>query len=174
MINRACYFYDYQSTDYCMMHKQNIEDCPDKCKFFEIVSASPVFLNRMDILFRNAKNIQPEDGFEDIAVHATALYFISKNADNKEINISPEEFAEILKIQYKDRDSIPNLRLIACLSGSLENGAAQKLANILKVNVKAPIGAVIVDFSGNMYVEEPITHKKLYDNGWKIFYPKED
>lgn len=173
MINKSCYFYDYTYTDRCLIKKSDIKDCDASCSYFQIVSASPVFLNRMDILFRNASNIEKEDGYDDIVMHSTPLYFVSRNADGKENNIAPEEFAEIIKQMY--RGDVPNLRLIACSSGALENGVAQILADILKVDVKAPIGPVVVDFHGEIHVENALTQEILNDDeAWKIFKPRKE
>ena len=172
VINRACYFYEYQNTHRCLIKNESIPYCDSPCKFFEVVSASPIFLNRMDMLYRNAKQIPPENGYTDIVMHSTALYFVNKNADGEEYNISPEEFAQIIKMMYKD-NPIPNIRLIACYSGCLEDGVAQILSDILRVTVKAPIGPVVVDFFGNMYVEDKVNNKELYDDlGWRIFTPR--
>ena len=75
---------------------------------------------------------------------------------------------------YKD-NPIPNIRLIACYSGCLEDGVAQILSDILHVTVKAPIGPVVVDFFGNMYVEDKVNNKELYDDsGWRIFTPRKE
>lgn len=171
MINKACYFYEHNKMHMCILKKSEIQNCDNPCKYFEVVSASPVFLNRMDALHRNASLIQPENGFEDIVMHSTPLYFVNKNADGKENNISPEDFAEVIKTMYGEK--IPNIRLIACSSEALDNGAAQILADILNVKVKAPIGPVVVDFFGNMYVEDAITQQEINkENAWKVFSPR--
>lgn len=173
MINKACYFYEYNKMHMCILKKSEIQNCDNPCKYFEVVSASPVFLNRMDALHRNASLIQPENGFEDIVMHSTPLYFVNKNADGKENNISPEDFAEVIKTMYGGK--IPNIRLIACSSGALDNGAAQILADILNVKVKAPIGPVVVDFFGNMYVEDVITQQEINkEDAWKVFSPRKE
>lgn len=173
MINKACYFYDYTDTDRCIIQNSEIRSCGVKCKFFEVVSASPVFLNRMDVLYRNASKVEKEDGFEDIVMHSTSLYFVNRNADGKEYSISPKEFAQIIKTMYKG--DIPNLRLIACSSGALKNGVAQKLADILNVKIKAPVGPVVIDFHGNMYVENPVTQETIKDEyAWKVFEARKE
>lgn len=173
MINKACYFYEYNESHHCLLKKQEIQFCDNPCKYFEVVSASPVFLNRMDALYRNSSAIQPEEGYEDIVMHSTPLYFVNKNADGRENIISPEEFADIIKAMY--HDNVPDIRLIACSSGAFENGAAQILSDRLNVNIKAPIGPVVVDYFGNMYVEDAITQEEIYgESGWRIFKPRKE
>lgn len=171
MVNKACYFYDYNITDRCIIKNSEIQCCDNPCAYYEVVSASPLFLNKMDTLHRNASRVKKEEGFDDIVIHSTALYFVSKNADGDEVNISSEEFAKIVQAWYKN--DVPNIRLIACSSGAFPDGAAQQLSNILGVKVKAPLGPVVVDFDGNMHVEDAITGVILNEkSAWRIFEPK--
>lgn len=173
MINKACYYYEYNKKHFCILQNSEIQDCNNPCQGYELVCASAIFLNQMDKLHKNAMKIKQEPGFEDIVMHSTALYFVNRNADGKEINISPEEFAETIKIKYKNR--IPNIRLIACNAGALEGGAAQKLANALNVKVKAPIGPVVVDWNGKMYVENALTGETIdQKDAWRIFEPRKE
>jgi hypothetical protein len=106
-------------------------------------------------------------------VHSTALYFVCIDADNKETDISPDEMAKLISNFYEGK--VPNLRLIACKAGALEtkDGAAQKLANLLNVNIIAPIGTVYVDYKGDLSVEDPITHETIIgESGWRLFKPQ--
>ena len=163
--NKACYFY---SKGNCLMRKSNC----DGCKFFA-VAASPVFLNQTANLLKNAQKIEKDAEYDDLVMHATALYFVSKNANDEEEYISAEEMAEITKMFYKGK--VPNLRLISCNSGALEDGLAQQFANLLGVKIKAPVGPVVVFPDGEFYIQEPETGKHLVgEKGWVVFYPKED
>ena len=78
------------------------------------------------------------------------------------------------------------IRLLACSSGAVENGAAQQLADLLKVPVLAPTDTLFTSMDGYMAVaSDPdeatqimikmSSQKQKWSlDGWKIFQPKGD
>lgn len=173
LINRACYYYDIKNNkDYCLVKHKYIDFCDKPCNLFEIVSASPAFLNHMDKLYKNMLNAKKVDGFDDFVMHSTPVYFVNKNADGKETIVTVEEIAEIIKSFYDG--NVPNLRLISCRAGlfKTDDGVAQKLANILGINVLAAEGVVVVYPDGTLAVQDPVTEEiSIEMTQWKLFTP---
>ena len=133
----------------------------------KIVAAEPIFANKDEQLFLNAQRIVPILGFEDIVVHSDMDSFYVYGKDGTEYVYTPSEFSEMIK------DS-PNyhggaIRLIACDAGAKDDGAAQRIANELNVNVLAPTTTVWTLPDGSMSVE---TERGKQDGEWKEFKPK--
>ena len=130
----------------------------------EVLILSTRFLNKNDILWRNADNISPIDGYQDIVCHSDQFSFTFKDADGVETSVSVQEFAEILQSSpvYENRP----IRLVACEAGADGAITAQYLANYLGVEVLAPTDVVYVYPDGII---------KIGDNNsgsWKKFIPK--
>ena len=121
-----------------------------------IAAASPRFLQKNDILYKNAQRIRPINGYEDIVVHADKYGFVFKDADGNESNVSVAEFAEILK--KTDTYHGGNIRLIACESAADGAITAQALSDILGVEILAPSDIVYVDPDGNLSIGDPLTN----------------
>lgn len=80
------------------------------------------------------------------------MFFID-GKDSEEFSYSPEEFAEIIR----NSDAFKNgsdIRLIACQAGAKPNGAAQRVADVLGVNVLAPTETVNVDLFGDVFLSD--------------------
>jgi len=123
------------------------------------------FLNKNDPLWKNADNIKPIDGYQDIVCHGDKFSLVFKNADGIEVNVSVQEFSEILKNSpvYEGKP----IRLISCETGADGAISAQYLANYLGVEVIAPTDIVYVYPDGAMKIGKN-------DTGyWKTFKPKE-
>lgn len=130
------------------------------------VAASPRFLQKIDVLYKNAQRIKPIDGYEDIVVHSDKFGFIFMDADGNESNVSVAEFANILK--KSDIYHGGNIRLIACESAADGAITAQALADILHVEILAPSDIVYVDPEGNMTIGNPLTN----DGEWIKIKPR--
>ena len=132
-----------------------------------VTSASLIFVNKDDQLFKNAQNITPIAGYEDVVSHSDQDRFYAHGNDGKEYTYSPVEFATMVK-------NSPNyhggpIRLIACDAGATENGAAQRLANELGVNVLASTTTAWVYPDGDVFLG---TTRKTRDGSWREFKPK--
>lgn len=132
-----------------------------------IVAASPRFLQKSDVLYKNAQHIKPIAGYEDVVVHSDKYGFIFMDADGNESNVSVAEFANILK--QSDVYHGGNIRLVACESAADGAITAQALADILRVEILAPSDVVYVDPEGNMTIGNPLTN----DGEWIKIRPRE-
>jgi len=100
-----------------------------------------------------------DDGWFNVLCHGTP-----KQVEINGRVFKPEAFAKYLKeLGY---ESGKKVRLISCNTGAKPNGFAQKLANILKVEVEAPTDVVKVDELGEFVVG------KKEDGIMKIFEPQ--
>jgi len=91
----------------------------------QIASASPLYLNKSDLLYKNAIHIKPIDGFEDVVCHGDSYGFAFKDANGKESLVSANEFSKIIK-------ETPSY------GGGANGVAAQAMANSLGVDILAP------------------------------------
>lgn len=134
----------------------------------ETAVASVRFVNSKDNLFVFSKNIKPIEGYEDIVIHGDKYGFAYRDLDGNEDNISVKEFAEILKSSplYKGG----NIRLISCQTGAEDGIVAQKLADLLGVEVMAPNDVVWIYPNGDIVIGPT-----EYENSgkWLIYKPKE-
>jgi len=132
------------------------------------LSLSTRFLNQSDPLWKNAANIKPIDGYQDIIVHGDKYSFVYKDANEIECNVSVKEFAEILKNSPVYNGG--SIRLVSCETGASDAITAQYLANYLGEEVMAPTNIVWVYQDGEM-----IIGPDQYTNTgtWEIFKPKE-
>lgn len=125
------------------------------------------FVNKLDALHRNAANIEPIEGYEDVVVHADKYSFVFKDGNGVETTVSAREFAKVLKNSPDYHGG--SIRLIACEAGMGEAYAAQGLADEIGVDVMAPTGVVLVYPDGEMVVAE----KELTNApDWIIFKPR--
>ena len=152
-----------------------------------LAQASSIFVNKNEKLFRYAKKIKQENGFEDIVSHANPNAFeidmVGEGNETDFITLTPEQMAD--RIRNSSGYHGGDIRLIACQSGATENGAAQKVADILGVRVKAPTENVNVDEEGRMFVSNNEILAQLWNYAdeankseyketgkWVIFEPK--
>ena len=127
------------------------------------------YVNSSEPIYRNADNIKPIDGYEDILIHGDASGFSYKDKNGKETNCTAREFAEMIRANpnYKGGP----IRLISCETGADEFGAAQMLANQLGVEVMAPSHTAWVMPDGEIRIG--ITENSN-EGVWKIFKPRGD
>lgn len=142
------------------------EGIEDDANFENVLTLSTRFLNKMDPMWKNSKNIKPIEGYQDIVCHGDKTGFSYKDLDGNEINLTPREFAEILKNSsvFEGRP----VRLISCQSGADGSFTAQYIANQLGVDVLAPTDTVFVYPDGEMVVGPSI---KENTGTWKIYSP---
>jgi hypothetical protein len=98
-----------------------------------------------------AENVTPKAGRFDIAVHADQKSFWVRTGPGKNdwAKIPTTRVAEFMKAKGYTGGPV---RLIACESGALPNGPAQKLANELGNGVLAPTGKVWIHPDGRLTI----------------------
>jgi hypothetical protein len=114
------------------------------------LSLSTRFLNKMDPLWENAGKIKPIEGFQDIVCHGDKYSVIWKDALGNEVNVSAQEFANILKNSPVYGGG--PIRLISCETGAPDAITAKYISKYLGVDVLAPTDIVFVDFDGVMTI----------------------
>ena len=130
------------------------------------LSLSTRFLNQSDPLWKNAANIEPIEGYQDIICHGDKLGFVWKDANGIESTVSASEFAEILKNSpvYKGG----RIRLISCETGADDAIAAKYLSKYLGEEVMAPTDIVHVFPDGEMVIG---LDEWTNTGTWKVFTP---
>lgn len=151
------------------------------------VEANGRFVNKNERLYEYATRIPPIEGYEDFTCHADPdkFYIDLKGNGSAEdfVELTAEEFAEA--IRNSKSYSGGNIRIISCQAGAKKDGAAQRLANELNVNVYAPTEIANIDENGNIFVSDndilaelwyhasQEERKKLKETGeWRVFEPK--
>lgn len=142
-----------------------------------MIAVSALFVNKNDLLFKNAEQIDPLDGYEDIVCHANEKQFYLYSDEGSEYIMTPNEFAD--RIINSNNYNGGDIRLIACRSGADENGAAQMLADILKVDVIAPTETTWVNEEGEIFITDKQILAEMWYNKenvkqtgeWKTFKP---
>ena len=98
-------------------------------------------------------------------------------------DLSPKELA--YRIMDSGKYTGGPIRLLACSSGAVENGAAQQLADLLHVPVLAPMDTLFTSQDGYMAVASDDIKarqmmRKLHEQniksnmeGWKLYEPRE-
>ena len=95
-----------------------------------------IFHSQADLLYEYSKYVVPEPGYDDVYIHGDEYGFAFYDYKGTEYNISVKELADLLrKIGGFENDKI---RLCSCDSGALNAVSAQKLADYLGKEVKAP------------------------------------
>jgi hypothetical protein len=103
-----------------------------------------------DRAFKYISRLKPEDGFFDVVSHGTPESLIKKNPWTDEIEevLTAEHLAA--RITASPSWGGQAIRLIACETGQEGGTLAQTLADILKVDVKAPTGDVWITKNGDV------------------------
>lgn len=151
------------------------------------VEANGLFVNNSEILFSNAKNVQPIDGYEDFTCHADANGFyidMSGNGNERDFfQLSPSEYAKAIRNSPTYKGG--NVRILSCQSGAKKDGAAQQLANALGVDVCAPTEIVNIDENGEIFLSDndiladiwynASDRSKVKETGkWVVFHPRKE
>ena len=129
--------------------------------------AGAIFVQKDDKLAINAKRVEPLEGFCDVVVHGDQRGFYMYDSNGNEYTYSPAEFAKI--IQGSKNYTGGAIQLISCDTAAEDANSAQKLADILGVEIMAPTKAFFVDALGEMTIgSDPFTN----DGDWVILKPK--
>lgn len=127
----------------------------------------PIFAEDLRKAYINSR-VQPKDGFLDVALHGAQYY----TEYEKEYKLDSETLAYI--ISGRREFSGQDIRLLSCYTGIAdENGTcvAQNIANILKVNVLAPIDFLNINSDGSLTVgNEGLPFEE--GKGAKLFKPR--
>ena len=120
------------------------------------VEANGMFVNKSEKLYEYAKKVKPIDGFEDFTCHADPenFYIDLKGLGREEdyFQLSPEQYAEALKSSATYKGG--NIRILSCQAGAKPDGAAQRLANAMNVDILAPTEIVNIDENGEMFISD--------------------
>ena len=106
----------------------------DGVEAIEIAPGS--FTGSDKLLFKNAQNIRPIDGFFDIVIHGSPEGFFVQRA-GKELFINHRSLSTYIKTIPEYKPGM-NVRLVSCNTGKTATSVAQDLANKLGANVLAP------------------------------------
>ena len=140
-----------------------------------ITSVSLRFVSNRDLLYLNAKNVPPLEGFEDIVCHSDAqsFAFVDPLTGNTVSDTSASELASLVRASGKYKEGTP-IRLLSCQAGAEENGIAQKLANELNTTVLAPTETLYITSDGEMFITDSIEmrYKHKSTGYWKKFEPR--
>ena len=147
----------------------------------EPVAASPVFLNKSSELYRRMSKVDPLEGYYDVMGHSDGHSLIygdlNDNDDEPGTAFTMSELRDsILADQSYGGEPI---RVVACGAGREANGLAQRLADVMGVDVLAPTTSVYVDFDGSMVLAETndeygaVISGKIPETGkWVTFSPR--
>ena len=128
-----------------------------------LAKANGLFVNKEELLYKNASKIKPIDGYDDFTCHCDGENFIINNSDGSVYLMTPEELAEHIKQSPIYQGGA--VRIISCEAGKDENGAAKRLAVALGQNVKAPTEIINVDENGEIFItNSDILAEMWYDN----------
>ena len=129
------------------------------------------YVNKNDMLFKNAEKIKPIDGFEDVVTHGDPISLIFKNADGLESNVSAEEFVSILRKDPNYHGG--NIRLIACQTAANGGHIPKYIAKNMNITVIAPTETVVVDSNGNMILANDDEDARTWNETgeWLVFEP---
>lgn len=187
---RAEYFGLDKSDDfkeYEVKYLKGAERYTDKMVKASKLEANGLFVNKSEKLHKYAKNIKPLEGYEDFTCHADADgFYIDLGGSGKDddfFRLTPEEYA--MRIKESSTYKGGNIRIISCQAGAKEDGAAQRLANALGVDVYAPTETVHVTENGEMFVtDSDILAEMWYTEDdrsvykqtgtWKLFKPRKE
>lgn len=138
----------------------------------DIASANPRYVNKNDLLYRNAEKVKPIEGYEDVVCHGDKLGFAFRDADGKESSISVNELADILRKDPSYKGGA--IRLLSCETGAEDAITAQALADEMNVNVLAPTDFLWIGSEGQMRicVDQKTAMKGISTGEWRLFKPK--
>lgn len=151
------------------------------------IEANGMFVNKSEQLYRFAKKVKPIDGYEDFTCHADAdnFYIDLGGAGHEDdfYKLTPEEYAERIKASNTYKGG--NIRIISCQAGANDEGAAQRLADALGVEVYAPTEIVNITENGEMFLSDNDILAEMWYNTtdrstfketgkWRLFKPRKE
>ena len=143
-----------------------------------MIAFSLVFVNKSDDLFHYSALIEEVEEYDTVVCHGSEYSVYIYTNENTELEYTAEQFAE--RIMNATSYSRKNIRLMACNTGSKDDGFAQQLANILGVKVLAPTEAIWVNSYGEVFISDYdalaqmwYEGKKVNETGtWREFFPQ--
>lgn len=143
-----------------------------------MIAFSVEFVNKNDDLYKYSSLIPELSDYETIVCHGShnCIYLYGNN--DEEFEYSASEFANMI-INSSSYTGKP-IRLMSCNTGSLENGFAQQLANIMGVTVLAPTEAIWVNSYGEIFISDYDVLAQMWYEGknvnetgnWRKFFPQ--
>lgn len=143
-----------------------------------MIAFSLVFVNRLDELSRYATLIEECEEYDTVVCHGSEYCVYMYTNEGEEIEYSAEEFAERIAnaTSYMGKD----IRLMACNTGSKNDGFAQQLANIMGVKVLAPTEAIWINSYGKIFISDYDVLAQMWYEGkevnetgtWREFLPQ--
>ena len=141
-------------------------------------------MSNRDQFYLNLENVEPVDGYQDVACHADPYSFAAQDPVTEEVLLDLPARELAFRIIDSGKYTGGPIRLLACNSGAMEDGVAQQLADILKVPVLAPTNTVFTSADGYVAVAADYDEAaqimsqmsgekvKFIIDGWKQFTPK--
>ncbi|WP_195540522.1 minor capsid protein [Eubacterium maltosivorans] len=111
--------------------------------------------------------------YQVTGLHSDGKNFYMRDSKERIVKkFTPEQLAEIIK-NTKSYDGKP-VKIYSCNAGAEGMTAAQELADLLGVEVKAAIGDVALTKTGEFLIIKDVAKLEFYeeDAGWKIIYPQ--
>lgn len=111
--------------------------------------------------------------YQVTGLHSDGKNFYMRDSKERIVKkFTPEQLAEIIK-NAKSYDGKP-VKIYSCNAGAEGMTAAQELADLLGVEVKAAIGDVALTNTGEFLIIKDASKLEFYeeDEGWKIIYPQ--
>ena len=143
-----------------------------------MIAFSVEFVNKNDDLYKYSLLIPELLNYDTVVCHGAenCVYLYSNNGE--EFEYSAIEFAD--RIQNSSSYTGKSIRLMSCNTGSLENGFAQQLANIMGVEVMAPTEAIWVNSYGEVFISDYDVLAQMWYEGknvnetgsWRKFFPQ--
>ncbi|MBQ9022233.1 MAG: hypothetical protein IJ113_09555 [Eggerthellaceae bacterium] len=96
-------------------------------------------------MYERTNKIKPIDGFSDYALHSDGYSF---DRFDEKASQPVDVFTLAQWIRSDPTYDGGNVRLLACRAGMYEDGAANTLAEVLGVTVRAPDGDLYVNYAG--------------------------
>jgi hypothetical protein len=122
-----------------------------------------------EALYHNSREVEPEPEYEDVFIHGDSQSFEVRGAhgDYKELTVA--DLAGILRKSTNYQGG--SIRLLACNTGHDPEGAAQQLADLLGVEVKAPNRKLYIYPKNYILIaDDPADLQSR--GGWVIFKPR--
>ena len=133
-----------------------------------IVQAS-IYSSKSTLLYKNAKNIKPIEGYFDVTCHSDGLAFYYTNDLGEETKFDVLKMAKYIRKDHTYVEGTP-IRLISCSAGN--EILAQTLANRLNTNVMAPTDIVNIYPDGELKLGANYEDTHQETGKWIVFKPE--
>lgn len=128
-------------------------------------------INRHEDVSKFVDHIPSIPGYQDVVCHGTPYRCCRKRYTRNGVKWVIYDAARLAyRIRKHPYYTGGNIRLLSCSAGAADHGIAQKLADILQVNVMAPTGNVWVAPDGQYGISDDLSDPNRVQE-WRIFYP---